>query len=155
AIVAVCMGLGIYLVSLLREPLIEFMDSALSTDASATMPAFLAKQYGNDVRIRLLATCLTIAALTTLIIAEAFATAVLAKPVFLENSGSAYLLAAGMLLLAVLYTALSGNSGVMHSVQLQLGIVYFGLFGSVALLLYFIVSDASPTPPQAKAAIVL
>ena len=41
----------------------------------------------------------------------------------------------------------------MHSVQLQLGLIYFGLFGSVALILYFIVSDASPTAPQAKFAI--
>jgi hypothetical protein len=154
AIVAVCMGLGIYLVSLLRDPLIQFIDRMLSTDASATMQAFVAEQYGNDARIRLLGASLTLAALTALITAEAFATAVLAKPLLVENTGSVYLVVAGMVLLAVLYTVVSGNSGVMHSVQLQLGIVYFGLFGSIALLLYFIVSDASPTPPQAKVAIV-
>jgi hypothetical protein len=154
AIIAVCIGLGIYLVSLLREPLIEFIDGALSTDASATPPSFLAKQYGNDARIRLLAAGLALAALIALITAEAFAIATLAKPLVGESAGSVYLLAAGMVVLAALYTVISGNSGVMHSAQLQLGIVYFGLFGSVALLLYFIVSDASPTPPQAKAAIV-
>ena len=154
AIIAVCTGLGIYLVSLLREPIVEFIDNALDTDASATVHAFVAGQYGGDARIRLLAASLTLGALIALITAEAFATAVLAKPLLVENAGSVYLVAAGMVLLAVLYTVVSGNSGVMHSVQLQLGILYFGLFGSVALLLYFIVSDASPTPPQAKAAIV-
>jgi hypothetical protein len=152
AIVAVCLGLGIYLVSLLREPLLGFLDMALSAGTSATVHAFLAAQHGNEARLRLLAAWLTVVALTGLITAEAFAGAILVRP-FAESAAGVYLVAGGMLLLALLYTTVSGNSGVMHSVQLQLGLVYFGLFGSVALILYFIVSDASPTAPQAKFAV--
>jgi hypothetical protein len=153
AIVAVCLGLGIYLVSLLREPLLGFLDTALSGGTSATVHAFLAAQHGNEARLRLLAACLTVVALTGLITAEAFAGAILVRPLFAASTAGVYLVAGGMVLLALLYTTVSGNSGVMHSVQLQLGLIYFGLFGSVALILYFIVSDASPTAPQAKFAI--
>src|SRR5689334_491855 len=153
AILAVCLGLGIYLVSLLREPLLGFLDMALSAGTSATVHAFLAAQHGNEARLCLLAACLTIVALTALITAEAFAGAILVRPLFAASTAGVYLVAGGMLLLALLCTTVSGNSGVMHSVQLQLGLIYFGLFGSVALILYFIVSDASPTAPQAKFAI--
>jgi hypothetical protein len=154
AILAVCVGLGIYLISLLRAPLLDFLDEVLPGEGSATIHAFLAQRHGNDARVRVLAASLTIAALTGLIAAEAFAGAILVRPLFAESTTGVYLLVVGMLLLAFLYATPSGNSGVMHSVQLQLGIVYFGLFGSIALLLYFIVSDASPTPPQAKVAII-
>jgi hypothetical protein len=98
---------------------------------------------------------LSVIALIGLITAEAFATATLVTPVVLENAGGGvYFLAAGMLVLTVLYTIFCGNSGVMHSVQLQLGMVYLGLFGSTALLLYFLVSDVSPMPPHGRFAVV-
>jgi hypothetical protein len=59
-----------------------------------------------------------------------------------------------MLVLMLLYTIFAGNSGVMHSVQLQLGMVYLGLIGSTALMLYFLVSDVSPMPPHGRFAVV-
>jgi hypothetical protein len=151
---AACFGLGVYLIYLLRRPLLTFLDSALSGNASMTVHAFIANWHGNDARVRLLASGLTVAALTGLITAEAFATATLVKPVMMENAGSVFLLAAGMLVLTVLYTIFSGNSGVMHSIQLQLGMMYLGLFGSTALLLYFLVSDVSPMPPHGRFAVV-
>jgi hypothetical protein len=49
---------------------------------------------------------------------------------------------------------LSGHSGVMHFAQLQLGMVYLGLFGSTALLLYLHVSSLTPMPPHGTFAVV-
>ena len=91
-----CLGLGIYLVSLLREPLLGFLDTALSAGTSATVHAFLAAQHGNEARLRLLAACLTVVALTGLITAEAFAGAILVRPLFAASTAGVYLVAGGM-----------------------------------------------------------
>src|SRR6202043_2987555 len=138
---ASCCGLGGYLIYALRRPLLASLDDALSADASATVPALIAKWYGNDDRARLLTACHTVVALTGLIIAEAFAAATLVQPILMESAGSVYLLVGGMLVLTLLYTISAGNSGVMHTVQLQAGMIYLALFGSTALMLYFLVSD--------------
>src|ERR1700724_2570592 len=52
----------------------------------------------------------------------------------MESAGSVYLLVGGMLVLTLLYTIFAGNSGVMHTVQLQAGMIYLALFGSTALV---------------------
>ncbi len=151
---AACCGLGVYLIYALRRPLLASLDDALSGDASATVPALIAKWYGNDDRVRLLTASLTVVALTGLITAEAFAAATLVQPILMESAGSVYLLAGGMLVLTLLYTIFAGNSGVMHTVQLQVGMIYLALFGSTALLLYFLVSDGNTMPPHGSFAVL-
>ena len=150
-----CYGSGVYLIYALRRPLLASLDAALSGEACATLPALIAKWHGNDGRVRLLTASLTVIALIGLITAEAFAAASLVQPVITESARSTYLIAGGMLALAVLYTVFAGNSGVMHSVQLQAGIIYLAVFGSTALLLYFIVSDVSTMPPHGSFAVLL
>ena len=96
----------------------------------------------------------SLVALIGLIAAEAIAMATLVQPIAMAQGGHVCLLAAGMLVLVALYTIFSGNSGVMQCVQLQLGMVYLGLFGSLALLLYVLVSDVIPMPPHGKFAVL-
>jgi hypothetical protein len=65
---------------------------------------------------------------------------------------------AALLLLAVLLSlaataALSGHSGIMHSAQLQLGLLYFGLFGAILLVLYLHVSARTALPPHVGVAV--
>ena len=151
---AACFGLGVYLIYTLRHPLLACLDSALDGNASMTVPAFIAKWHGNDGRVRLLTACHTVVALTGLIIAEAFAAATLVQPILMESAGSVYLLVGGMLVLTLLYTIFAGNSGVMHTVQLQVGMIYLALFGSTALLLYFLVSDGNTMPPRGSFAVL-
>ena len=151
---AVCCGLGAYVIYALRRPMLASLDASLSGDASATLPALIAKWHGDDGRVRLLTASLTVIALTGLITAEAFAAASLVQPVLTESVRSVHLIAGGMLVLAVLYTVFAGNSGVMHSVQLQAGMIYLALFGSTALLLYFLVSDVSTIPPHGSFAVL-
>jgi uncharacterized membrane protein (DUF2068 family) len=151
---AACCGLGVYLIYTLRRPLLASLDTALSGDTSATLPALIAKWHGNDSRVRLLTASLTVIALTGLITAEAFAAASLGQPVITESARSVHLFAGGILALAVLYTVFAGNSGVIHSVQLQAGIIYLALFGSTALLLYFLVSEVSTMPPHGSFAVL-
>jgi hypothetical protein len=123
------LGLGVYLIYILRRPLLEFLDGALSRDRSITVHEFIARQHGNDPRVRLLAASLTVFALLGLLGGEALAVAALLKPL-LPPSAAVCLCVFGALLLTALHAIPSGHSGVMHSAQLQLGMLYLGLLGS-------------------------
>jgi hypothetical protein len=147
-------GLGVYLIYILRQPLLEFLDGALSRDQSITVHEFIARQHGNDPRVRLLAASLTVFALLGLLVGEALGVAAFLKPMLPGSGAAVYLFVFAALLLMVLHAILSGHSGVMHSAQLQLGMLYLGLFGSTALLLYLHVSALTPMPPHGTFAVV-
>ena len=149
-----CLALGLLLLYKLRRPVLEFVGGALREDRSVTVHAFIARQHGNDPSVRLLAACLTLFALFGLIVGETMAVAALLKPV-MGSTALVYLSVLGMLTLMMLCAALSGNSGVMLCAQLQLGMAYFGLVGSTALLLYLQASTLGPMPPHATLAIGL
>jgi hypothetical protein len=149
------LGLGLYLIYILRRPMLAFLDSTLRRDQSVTVHEFIARQHGNDPRVRLLASGLTVLALFGLAIGEALGVATMLKPMLSGNVVATHVLIYGMLIFVGLYTVLSGNSGVMHSAQVQLGLLYLGLFGSTALLLYLLLSDLNPLPPHGTFAILL
>lgn len=152
-IAAASFGLGIYLIYILRQPVLDFLDGALSSDRSITVHEFIARQHGDDPRVRLLAASLTLFSLLGLLASEALALAAFLRPM-LQSSAVIYLLTVGALLMVVLSAALSGHSGIMHSTQLQLGILYLGLFGSTVLLLYLHVSSRTPMPAHGTLAVV-
>jgi hypothetical protein len=151
---SVSFGLGLWLIYILRRPMLEFLDDALRHDRSITIAEFIARQYGNDRRLRLLVSGLTVFALVGLVCAEAIGVATLFRPM-LGNSSSTLVLTIGMLIIMGLYTMPAGNSGALRSAQSQLGGLYFGLFGSTALLLYAHVSDLRPVPPQGMFAMAM
>lgn len=150
---AACFGFGLYLTYLFRHALLEFLHDALVHDRSVTLHRFIAHQYGNDARVRLVGSSLTVAAFAGLAIGEAFALASLLRP-GVGNAISIYIVILCMVFMG-LYTVVSGNSGVMRSTQLQLGMIYFGLIGATALLLYQLISDLRPLPSHGILAIVL
>jgi hypothetical protein len=147
-------GLGTYLIYVLRRPMLEFLGSALRSDRSITISDFIAQRNGNDPRVRLLASGLTAFALTGLVVCETIGVATVLKPVLSGNAGLAYLIVFGVLTFMALCTVPSGNSGAMYSAQLQLGMLYLGLFGATAFLLYLQVSALRSMPPHATLAIV-
>jgi hypothetical protein len=146
---AAFLGLGLYLMYLARRPLLAFLGDALSRDRSVTINEFVAERHGNDARVRLLASGLTVFALTGLIICETVGVANILKPLLPGNAGLFYICVAAVLASMVLCTVVSGNSGAMYSAQLQLGLLYFGLFGSAVVLLYLEVSALKSMPPYA------
>ena len=147
-------GLGSYLIYVLRRPLLEFLGSALNSDRSITIGAFVAQRHGDDPRVRLLASSLTAFALTGLVVCETIGVAAILKPALSDDAGLSYLFIVGVLAFMALCTIPSGNSGAMYSAQLQLGTLYLGLFGATAFLLYLQVSALSSMPPHATLAIV-
>jgi hypothetical protein len=143
---AVCFPLGLSLMSCVRAPLLAFMEDALSHDRSVTIHQFIAQRHGNDTQLRLVAAALTAVTSAALAIGAAFA---VARPlaVGLDAALPAPLLAFFMLVLAGEYVLIAGNTGVLRSTQLQLGVIYFGFIGAAALLLYELISDLSELPP--------
>src|SRR5262245_52317796 len=135
---------GILLIYGLRRPLLALVDEALRSDGSVTVHEFIARLHGNDERVRLLTASLTLAALTGLPAGERLVLLVLLEPILPRSSIALYAVIFGWLLIVWLYSMPAGHSGVMHSAQLQLGLLYLGLFGSAAVLLYLHVSSVTP-----------
>lgn len=151
-VAAVSYGLGLCLLYVLRRPLLAFLDHSLSRDQSITVHRFLAQQHGNDRRIQLFAAWLTLFTLVGLTMVELIALAAVLKSVLPATVGNAVVI--GMLVAMVPLTVLSGNSGVMRAGQTQLGLIYFGLFGATAFLLYLQTSALTPMPPHATLAVL-
>lgn len=146
---AVFLGLGLWLLYVLRRPLLAFLGGALDTDRSITINAFVAEKHGGDARVRLVAAALTVFALTGLIVCETVGVAAIAKPLLPDAAGLVYLVVCAVLAAMVACVAVAGNSGAMYAGQLQLGALYFGLFGSLVFLVYVQMSSLSATPPHA------
>src|SRR5262249_44562333 len=118
-----------------------------------TVHEFIARHHGNDSRVRLAASLLTVFALFGLVLGEVFGIATVLKPVLQDNIDATYMFVFAMLLLMFFYTVLAGNAGVMRSDQAQLGVAYFGLFSSAAILLYLLIKAPSISPAAAFAAL--
>jgi hypothetical protein len=147
-------GLGVCLIYILRRPMLESMENALNGDGSITVHDFIARRHGNDPRVRLLACALTVFAVLVLVTGEALVLATFLKPVLSDDAVSAAVFVCAIVIFVALYTMLSGNSGVMRSAQSQLGMLYFGLFGATALLLYLLISALRPMSPHSTFAFV-
>jgi len=152
---AVSLGLGVCLLYLLRRPIVGFLERARKCNGSMTVHAFIARQHGDDARVRLLASGLSIFALLGLLVGEAFGVAILLKSFLPQSQETTFALVLGMLILTAVYTLVAGNSGAMRSAQSHLGFLYFGLFGSTAFLLYLQVSALTPMPPHGTVALAV
>jgi hypothetical protein len=150
---AVCLGVGVCLLYAVRAPMLAFLSRALRRDQSITVHEFITRLHGNDARLRVLASSLTVFALAGLVAAVAFAVAALLKPL-MPDSVTPYVFAACLLLLAILSPVWSGNSGVIRAAQTQLGVIYLSLFCATTLLIYLAMSGAPSLPPQAVFAVL-
>jgi hypothetical protein len=148
-------GAGLYLMYRLRRPMLAFLSQSLDRDRSITVPGFIARQHGNDLRIQLFAAALSVFAFTGLIASAAIGVASLVKPILPGGLNATFPIACGLLGLMMLYTIPAGNSGAMRSTQTQLGILYFGLIGSTLVVLYTLISSAVRMPPHGTFAVVV
>jgi hypothetical protein len=145
---AVFLGLGLALIYALRRPLLAFFATALADDSSISINQFVAKQHGGDPRIRLLAAGLTVLALTGFIVCEVIGIATIAKPMMGGDVG-VFVFVCGVVAAMALCVVAAGNSGAMYAAQLQLGGLYFGLFGSMVFLVYVQMSSLVTMRPHA------
>jgi hypothetical protein len=148
-------GAGLYLMYRLRRPMLAFLSHALDRDRSITVPGFIARQHGSDPRVQLFAAALSILAFAGLITSAAIAVASLVKPILPPGLNAIFPIACGLLGLMMLYTIPAGNSGAMRSAQAQLGILYFGLIGSILVVLYMLISSSVRMPPHGTFAVTV
>jgi hypothetical protein len=150
---AAFLGLGLALIYVLRRPLLAFFATALRADTSISINEFVARQHGDDARVRLLAAGLTVLALAGFIVCEIIGVATIAKPM-LGSSLGVFLLVSGVVGAMALCVVPAGNSGAMYSSQMQLGALYFGLFGSMVFLVYVQMSSLATMRPHTMLGLV-
>ena len=146
-------GLGLFLIYVLRRPWLEFLAGALGQDRSVTVHEFIARRHGNDPRLAAVAAALTVFAIAGFLVCTMLGMAVVLKPLLSDNAGLAELFIAATFVVVVASTLFAGHTGTMHAAQLQMGLLYFGLFGATACLLYLQVSDLGAMPARGTVAI--
>src|SRR5581483_5170149 len=117
-IASVFLGLGFWLAYRSRETLLPFIHTALSRGQSFTLHNFIASRAGDDRRVRLLASGLTLVALSGFVAAEAYGLASFAQPLLPQSPLAAPLLTLVLLLAVAAGTSIAGNSGVLQAAQL-------------------------------------
>jgi hypothetical protein len=148
-------GSGLSILYVLRRPILEFLADVLRHHRSITVHEFICRRHGNDQRVRAIAALLTMLALTGLAVCEMLAVATALKPVLWDSELLTELFLAAILLVVMLCAFWSGHRGTMHAAQLQLGLLYLGLFGSMAFLLYLQLSELGTVPARGRFAIAL
>lgn len=138
------LGAGVYLVYLLRHPMLAHLDDALARDGSMSVVAFVGRRIGLDARVRRLAAVLVLVALMAVVLTEAFVLRWCFGQLLPDASSLARALAAGVVVVAALQAMASGHAAALHAAQFQFGLLYVGLFGSVVVLLYAQASTLVP-----------
>ncbi|HVF62825.1 MAG TPA: hypothetical protein VNE58_02380 [Casimicrobiaceae bacterium] len=154
-VVTIGLALGVWLIYALRAPLVAFIDAALRENRSITIAGFIAYRHGSDARVRRTTASLTVIALLGSLVAEALALTAFLESTLPGGGAIVWLLVLGVLALAALQSIPAGHSGVVEAMQWQLGMLYVGLAGSMALFLYLHVSARTPPLPHGTLAIVL
>jgi hypothetical protein len=148
-------GLGLTLLYVLRWPMLQFLDGALVHDRSTTVHEFVAQRHGNDPCVRALAAALSAFAIYGLIVCVMIGLAIVLRPIFPGGGGVAEVFAVAIFLVVAICALLSGQLGMMYATQLQLGLLYFGLFAATILLLYLQGSAVGAMPLKGIVALAL
>jgi hypothetical protein len=154
-IYTISVGAGLSIIYTLRRPILKFLADALHYDRSITVHAFICRRHGDDPRVRTIAAVLTMSALAGLVVCEMLAVATVLKPLVSDSTVLTELSLAAVLFIVTLCAMWSGHAGTMHATQLQLGLLYLGLFGSTAFLLYLQMSELGVVPARGRFAIAL
>jgi hypothetical protein len=151
----VSVGLGLSLFFALRRPILQFLDGALVHDCSITVHEFIARRHGHDPRVRAFAAALTVFALYGLIVCVMIGLATVLRTVFSGSGGTADVFIAVIFLAVASCTLASGRLGILYATQIQLGLVYFGLFAATVFLFYLQGSAVGAMPLKGIVALAL
>jgi hypothetical protein len=148
-------GLGLFLLYALRRPILQFLDDALLHDRSITVHDFIARRHGRDSRVRALAAALTVFALYGLSVCVMVGLAIVLRPVFAGSGTVTDAFIAAMFLIVAACTVFAGRLGILYATQVQLGLIYFGLFAATVFLLYLQGSAVGVMPLKGVVALLL
>ena len=148
-------GLGLLLLYGMRRPIRQFLDRAIVHNRSLTIYEFIACHHGNDPRVRALAGALTVFAIYGLIVCAMIALANVLEAILSSTTGAAQLFTAAIFLAVTTCILFAGQLGTRYATQLQLALVYLGLFASTALLIYVQASALGAMPARGLVALAL
>jgi hypothetical protein len=148
-------GLGLLLLYGMRRPILQFLDRAIVHNRSITIHEFIACHHGNDRRVRALAGALTVFAIYGLIVCAMIALANVLEPILSSTTGAAQLFTAAIFLAVATCILFTGQLGTSYATQLQLALVYLGLFASTAFLIYLQASALGAMPASGIVALAL
>lgn len=156
----VSVALGLWLFYALRQPILQALDGAFVHDRSITLHEFIARCHGNDARVRALAAALTVFAIYGFIAALLIGLATMLRTIFIGGGGGGGGALADTFVVAIFVavaggTLLSGRFGILYATQIQLGLVYLGLFAATVLLLYLQGSAIGAMPLKGIVALLL
>jgi type IV secretory pathway VirB2 component (pilin) len=151
----VSIGLGLWLFFALRRPILQFLQGAAVHDRSMTVHQFIARCHGNDARVGAFAAALSVFAIYGLIACVMIGLATVLRTIFSGSGALAETFVVVIFLLVAGSTLLAGRSGILYATQIQLGLVYFGLFAATVLLLYLQGSAIGAMPLKGIVALLL
>lgn len=130
------LGFGVYLVYLSRRPVLAHIDDALARDGSFSVVAFAARRCRPDAGAWRLVCVVVLFASAALVLIEALAVRWAFELLFPHALLPASAAVAGLVIIAAIQAVAAGHAAALHAAQLQFGLMYLGLLGSAALLLY-------------------
>jgi len=133
--ISLSLGGGVYLVFLLRGPILAHLDDALARDRSFSVAAFAARPM-RAPRMRSLAAVVVLCALAALVLVEALALRWTFEHLLPHAASLGSASIAALVLVAAMQALASGHAAALHVAQLQFGLLYLGVFGSLVLVLY-------------------
>jgi hypothetical protein len=157
----VSVALGLWLFYALRRPILQALDGAFVHDRSITLHEFIARCHGNDARVRALAAALTVFAIYGFIAALLIGLATVLRTIFIGGGGGGGGGALADTFVVAIFVAVAGGTllagrfGILYATQIQLGLVYLGLFAATVLLLYLQGSAIGAMPLKGIVALLL
>ena len=148
-------ALGLWLFYALRGPILRFLDDAFVHDRSITLHEFIARCHGNDARVRVFAAALTAFAIYGFIASLLIGLATVLRTIFMGGGALADTFVVAIFVVVAGSTLLSGRFGILYATQIQLGLIYLGLFAATVLLLYLQSSAIGAMPLKGVVALLL
>jgi hypothetical protein len=151
----VSVALGLWLFYALRRPILQALQGAAVHDRSITVHQFIARCHGNDARVGAFAAALSVFTIYGLIACVMIGLATVLRTIFTDNGALAETFVVAIFLFVAGGTLLGGRFGILYATQIQLGLVYFGLFAATVLLLYMQGSAIGAMPLKGIVALLL
>jgi hypothetical protein len=151
----VSVALGLWLFFALRRPILQALQGAAVHDRSITVHQFIARRHGNDARVAAFAAALSAFTIYGLIACVMIGLATVLRTIFSGSGALAETFVVAIFLLVAGGTLLGSRFGILYATQIQLGLVYFGLFAATVLLLYLQGSAIGAMPFKGIVALLL
>ncbi len=152
-LVAVALGLALFYA--LRRPMLQALQDVTGRGRFITLHQYIARCHGDDARVRAFAAALTVLTIYGFIACVMVGLAIVLRTIFPGSGAFADSFVVAIVLIVAAGTLPAGRFGILYATQIQLGLVYFGLFAATVLLLYLQGSAIGAMPLKGIVALLL